>query len=136
MELPDDLPAQIIHLEQAEELAVQMRHVWDLGLNPIHDMIDTLESKGAMIITNDVEKDKKCDDLAGKIGNTPVAVISTAQSGDRQRFTLDHELDHLVVHGRLAEGLDEKKACNTFTGAFLLPAQTLVKHLGEKRRVL
>lgn len=132
--LPDDLPVQIASLEQAEELAVQMRRAWDLGLNPIHDMIDTMESKGIMIITTDVETDKKFDGLAGKIDNTPVVVISTSQSGDRQRFTLAHELGHLVVHGRLPEELDEEKVCNAFAGAFLLPAQTLIEHLGEKRR--
>ncbi|MCZ4337884.1 helix-turn-helix domain-containing protein [Shewanella colwelliana] len=132
--LPDELPQQITSLEQAEDLAIQMRHAWDLGLNPIHDMIDTLEAKGVMIITTDVETNKKFDGLAGKIGSTPVVVISTAQSGDRQRFTLAHELGHLVVHGRLVEGIDEEKVCNAFAGAFLLPAQTLIEHLGEKRR--
>lgn len=132
--LPEALPEQVTCLEQVEALAFQMRHAWELGLNPIHDMIDTLEAKGVMIITTDVETNKKFDGLAGKIGNTPVVVISTAQSGDRQRFTLAHELGHLVVHGRLAEGIDEEKACNTFAGAFLLPAQTLIAHLGKKRR--
>jgi len=132
--LPNELPEQIFSLEQAEDLAIQMRHAWELGLNPIHDMIDTLEAKGVMIITTDVETDKKFDGLAGKIGSTPVVVISTAQSGDRQRFTLAHELGHLVVHGRLAEGIDEEKACNAFAGAFLLPTQSLIEHLGEKRR--
>lgn len=132
--LPDELPSQISSLEQAEDLAIQMRHAWDLGLNPIHDMIDTLEAKGVMIITTDVETGKKFDGLAGKIGNTPVVVISTTQSGDRQRFTLAHELGHLVVHGRLAKGIDEEKACNLFAGAFLLPKQDLVEHLGAKRR--
>ncbi|WBA10523.1 helix-turn-helix domain-containing protein [Salinivibrio kushneri] len=132
--LPEALPEQVTCLEQAETLAIQMRHAWELGLNPIQDMIDTLEAKGVMIITTGVETDKKFDGLAGKIGNTPVVVISTAQSGDRQRFTLAHELGHLVVQGRLAEGIDEEKVCNAFAGAFLLPAQTLIEHLGEKRR--
>lgn len=132
--LPDNLPQCIVKLEQVEELAVQMRQAWDLGLNPIHDMVDTLESKGIMIITTDVETDKKFDGLAGKIEKTPVVVISTSQSGDRQRFTLAHELGHLVVHGRLSENLDEEKACNAFAGAFLLPAPTLIEHLGNKRR--
>jgi Zn-dependent peptidase ImmA (M78 family)/transcriptional regulator with XRE-family HTH domain len=132
--LPENLPNRLDGLEQVELLAVQMRQAWDLGLNPIHDMIDTMESKGIMIITTDVETDKKFDGLAGKIGNTPVVVISTSQSGDRQRFTLAHELGHLVVHGRLSEELDEEKVCNAFAGAFLLPAQTLIEHLGEKRR--
>ena len=132
--LPDELPAQITGLEQVEELAIQMRHAWDLGLKPIHDMIDMLEAKGIMIITTDVATNKKFDGLAGKIGSTPVVVISTAQSGDRQRFTLAHELGHLVVHGRLTEGLDEEKVCNAFAGAFLLPAQSLIEHLSDKRR--
>lgn len=132
--LPEGLLQRLDEIEQVELLAVQMRQAWDLGLNPIHDMIDTMESKGIMIITTDVETDKKFDGLAGKIDNTPVVVISKSQSGDRQRFTLAHELGHLVVHGRLSEELDEEKVCNAFAGAFLLPAQTLIEHLGEKRR--
>lgn len=132
--LPEGLLQRLDEIEQVELLAVQMRQAWDLGLNPIHDMIDTMESKGIMIITTDVETDKKFDGLAGKIDNTPVVVISMSQSGDRQRFTLAHELGHLVVHGRLSEALDEEKVCNAFAGAFLLPAQTLIEHLGQKRR--
>lgn len=134
--LPKVLPEQISDLDQLEELAVQMRHAWDLGLNPIHDMIDALEAKGVMVITTDVETDKKFDGLAGKIGDTPVVVISTSQSGDRQRFTLAHELGHLVVHGRLTDDLDEETACNRFAGAFLLPKQTLIERLGVQRRHL
>jgi len=37
--------------------------------------------------------------LAGSIGKTPVVVVSTHSSGDRQRFTLAHELGHLMLHG-------------------------------------
>ncbi|MFV0574910.1 MAG: helix-turn-helix domain-containing protein [Vibrio sp.] len=134
--LPEKLPKTISTLDEIEDLAVFMRQAWELGLNPIHDMIDTLESKGVMIITTDIETNKKFDGLAGKIGNTPVVVISTSQSGDRQRFTLAHELGHLVMNGRLVDGMDEEKACNLFAGAFLLPKQTLIDHLGENRRQL
>ncbi|BDX04623.1 helix-turn-helix domain-containing protein [Planctobacterium marinum] len=134
--LPEALPEKVETLEQAEALAILMREEWDLGLNPIHDMIDTMEAKGIMIITTDVETDKKFDGLAGNIGPTPVVVISTSQSGDRQRFTLAHELGHLVVHGRLADDIDEEKACNLFAGAFLLPKQALIDHLGESRRYI
>lgn len=134
--LPDGLSTKIDTLEQVEDLAIQMREQWDLGLNPIHDMIDTMEAKGIMIITTDVETGKKFDGLAGNIGPTPVVVISTSQSGDRQRFTLAHELGHLVVHGRLSGDIDEEKACNLFAGAFLLPKQALIEHLGESRRYI
>jgi Zn-dependent peptidase ImmA (M78 family)/transcriptional regulator with XRE-family HTH domain len=131
--LPSELPTLISSAHEVEAVAVQMRQLWDLGLNPIHDMIDTLEAKGVMIITTSVETDKKFDGLAGRIGNTPVVVISTSQSGDRQRFTLAHELGHLVLRNRLADNLDEEKMCDVFAGEFLLPKQSLMEHLGKQR---
>lgn len=134
--LPEDLPEQIDSLEQIEDVAETIRRSWHLGLNPIYDLIDTLESKGVMIIHTNVETTKKFDGLTGWIGNTPVVVISKTQTGDRQRFTLAHELGHLVVQGRLADHIDEEKACNYFAGAFLLPQPVLIQHLGKHRKNL
>lgn len=134
--LPANLPEQVGSYEQIETIADLMRTEWSLGLNPIPDMIDTFESRGVMIITTSVEVEKKFDGLAGTIGSTPLVVISTHQPGDRQRFTLAHELGHLVLHGRLAEELNEEKACNHFAGAFLFPKQAVLQHLGEHRRAL
>ncbi|MBQ0720232.1 MAG: ImmA/IrrE family metallo-endopeptidase [Gammaproteobacteria bacterium] len=134
--LPTKLPAEISTPDDIEAIADTMRAEWALGLNPIPDMIDTLESKGVMIISTAIEAKKKFDGLAGNIGKTPVVVVSAHQPGDRQRFTLAHELGHLVLRGRLAEGLSEEKACNHFAGAFLLPQQALFQHLGENRRAI
>lgn len=134
--LPDNLPKQVANYDDIEVIAIQMREAWTLGLNPIPEMIDALESKGIMIISTDVESKKKFDGLAGSIGRTPVVVISSHQSGDRQRFTLAHELGHLVLHDRLNADLDEEKACNHFAGAFLLPKPALLQHIGEHRRAL
>ena len=135
-ELPPGLPEHISTAEGIEAIATAMRDAWALGMNPIPEMIDTLESRGIMIITTKVESKKKFDGLAGSIGNTPLVVISTHQPGDRQRFTLAHELGHLVLKGRLPEEMDEEKACNHFAGAFLLPRSALIQHLGENRRAL
>ncbi|GAA5524704.1 hypothetical protein Maes01_01261 [Microbulbifer aestuariivivens] len=131
--LPDGLPDQVTSFEQIEDIAILMRSAWALGLNPIPELIDTLESKGIMIISTDIEAKKKFDGLAGTIDSTPVVVISSHHPGDRQRFTLAHELGHLVLSGRLSEGLDEEKACNHFAGAFLLPKPALLQHLGDRR---
>ncbi|MFT5118784.1 MAG: Zn-dependent peptidase ImmA (M78 family)/transcriptional regulator with XRE-family HTH domain [Kiritimatiellia bacterium] len=134
--LPDSLPEQIFTGDDIEAIADAMRAAWDLGLNPIHDMIDTLESKGVMIISTTVEAKKKFDGLAGNIGATPVVVVSSHQPGDRQRFTLAHELGHLVLHDRLPVGMDEEKACNHFAGAFLFPKHALLQHMGINRRAI
>lgn len=134
--LPEGLPAQITSDQEIEELAKQVRQVWQLGQSPIPELIDTLESKGIMVITTQVEVDAKFDGLAGKMENTPLIVISQQQAGDRQRFTLAHELGHLVVHGRLTQELDEEKACNHFAGAFLLPEEAIKQHLGNRRSAI
>ncbi len=134
--LPENLPEKVNTAQEIELIADQMREEWNLGFNPIPDMIDTLESKGIMIICTTVEVDNNLDGLAGNIDGTPVVVVSTHQPGDRQRFTFVHELGHLVLHGRLPEGMDEEKACNHFAGALLLPKKAIGEHLGKTRRAI
>jgi Zn-dependent peptidase ImmA (M78 family) len=62
-------------------------------------------------------------------------VVGVDWPGDRQRFTLAHELGHLILNGRLGEELleDEEKLANRFAGAFLAPKSEVLKELGEKR---
>jgi transcriptional regulator with XRE-family HTH domain len=133
--LPSCVPEQI-NAEHIEALAVNVRHAWDLGLNCIPDLIDTLESQGIMVMSSAVEADNKFDGLAALVNNIPVCVVGAAWTGDRQRFTLAHELGHLLFKNRVDASLDEEKLCNHFAGAFLLPKATLISHLGEKRHHL
>lgn len=133
--LPDGLPDRIETPGEIEAIAKLMRDKWELGQNPIPDMIDTLESKGIMIITTAKAENKSFDGLAGKANRIPLIVISSHQPGDRQRFTLAHELAHLVLHDRL-NGMDEEKACNHFAGAFLFPKQAVIQHMGAKRHAV
>lgn len=136
--LPVGLPVLIESAEQIENLAETVRAAWSLGLGCIPDMIDTLESLGVMVIGSTVDDSKKFDGLAGMINDMPVVVVGADWSGDRQRFTLAHELGHLLLKGRLSENLlaDEEKLCNHFAGAFLLPKSKLIEHLGKKRHRL
>lgn len=134
--LPDGLPDHITGPEDIEHIAAHVRGEWALGLNPIPDMIDTLESQGIMVIVTDVADEGKFDGLAGSIANVPVIVVSAGWPGDRQRFTLAHELGHLLLKERLPKGMDEEKACNQFAGAFLLPRAAVQQHLGELRHAI
>ncbi len=136
--LPDGLPELIDNAEQIEAVAETVRAAWRLGLSCIPELIDTLESQGIMVISSTVDSGQKFDGLAGKINDMPLIVVGANWTGDRQRFTLAHELGHLVLEGRLAESLlvDEEKLCHRFAGAFLLPKQTLIEHLGVNRHRL
>lgn len=132
-EQPDWVPASIKQLDSAEALANLVREHWQLGMGPISDLIDVLESKGILVIISAVADNKMLDGLQARIGDKPVIVISSQMPGDRQRFTLAHELGHLLMHDRLSDGVDEEKACNRFAGCFLLPSESLKKEIGAYR---
>jgi Zn-dependent peptidase ImmA (M78 family)/DNA-binding XRE family transcriptional regulator len=131
--LPDSLPSQVTSLDAVEMVADALREQWALGQNPIPDLVDMLETQGILVIFSRVEGQLKFDGLAATVGKQPVIVVSQTWAGDRQRFTLAHELGHLLLHGRLAPDLSEEQACNRFAGAFLLPRTAIYQHLGQRR---
>ena len=119
-----------------EQVADKLRESWQLGLNPLPDMVDVLEAHGVLVIITDVSEMDKFDGLQAKVAEQPVVVVSSNWPGDRQRFTLAHELGHLLLDSRLTSELDSEKACNRFASAFILPAVSIRRYLGEKRHNL
>lgn len=134
--LPKGLKQKVENYDDVEEIANTFRKEWKLGCNPIPDLIDTFEERGIKVFLSGELQDAKFDGLAAKVDGIPVIVVDKYKPGDRQRFTLAHELGHLAVEGRLAEGVDVEKAANRFAGAFLVPAKEAVKELGESRNWL
>ncbi len=131
--LPKGLKAQINDYNDIEEVANSFRKVWKLGCNPIPDLIDTLEERGIKVFQSNISHNAKFDGLAAKVNDSPVIVVGKDWPGDRQRFTLAHELGHMALHSRLSSELDEEKAAHRFAGAFLVPAKEAIKELGNSR---
>lgn len=124
-------------IEDIESIANDLRAYWKLGTNPIPNLIDLLESKGILVLVTDVisEQDGNCfDGLQATINDMPIIVVGSGWTGDRQRFTLAHELGHLILHGKLSEHIDEEKACHRFASAFLIPAEELKQIFGSQRK--
>jgi Zn-dependent peptidase ImmA (M78 family)/DNA-binding XRE family transcriptional regulator len=134
--LPAGLPEHIENYDEIETVSGKIRQAWQLGSNPIPDLIDTLEERGIKIFRSHALHGNKFDGLAARVNGTPVIVVGRDWPGDRQRFTLAHELGHMALAGRLAEHLDEELAANRFAGAFLAPASEVVKELGYQRKRL
>ena len=61
----------------------------------------------------------------------PVIVGSVAKSVERRRFTLAHELGHMVM--AIDGDLDEEKACQRFASALLMPREDLLFEVGQRR---
>jgi len=131
--IPAGVPGRIEEYEEIEGVAVAVRDEWKLGRNPIPELTDTLEERGIKVLLAEALHSDKFDGLASQVNGTPVIVVGKSWSGDRQRFTLTHELGHLLLQGLLAPGLEIEKAANRFAGAFLVPESEVRKELGERR---
>ncbi len=132
-EIPACVPSEIQSLDDVDLLAYALRNEWDLGFDRISNLIDLLESHGILVVVTNAVQDGTIDGLQAHANEKPILVVSAHASGDRQRFTLAHELGHLLVHNRLAEDIDEEKACNRFASCFLLPEASLRKQFGDRR---
>jgi len=132
------LPIQsmsIKNLEDVEMASKSLRTSWKLGLDEISNMTETLEDHSVHVI--EINTRYKLDGVAAvaSTGNNRVKAAAVANKigvpGERQRLNLAHELGHLVLE--IPEDVDEEKAAFRFGGAFLAPADMLLKEVGIKR---
>jgi len=136
-EWPEGVPYAVSSMDEVEQAARRLRDVWNIGRDPIENLTERLEDHALRVGSIEAPDDfDACAFEAQVNGGIPVVVFNEKCSGDRQRFSIAHELGHLVldVGEDLGEDLDEEKACNRFSGALLVPREVFVNDVGEQRR--
>lgn len=123
---------------QIDKAAMQLRDKWNLGLGPIFNLPESFEDKYIKVV--EIDADISFDGLQTWVnGNIPVIAYNKniADKSDRVRFTLLHELAHLLLRfdPELSENQKEK-LCHQFAGAVLLPEATFKEELGHHRNRL
>jgi Zn-dependent peptidase ImmA (M78 family)/transcriptional regulator with XRE-family HTH domain len=95
---------------------------------PIGPLIRTLERIGVWVLPIPVPLPQRdaCSTWAGGDTSTPVIVVAATTAGDRRRFSVAHELGHLVLH-QVPQGSPHavEQQADTFAEAFLLPAAAM-----------
>lgn len=134
--VPKTVPQTIKKYEDIEDVVIAVRKAWGLGVNPVPDLTNSLEERGIKVFQTRADHGSRFDGLAASVNDMPIVVVAKDWPGDRQRFTLAHELAHLILKGRLKKGLDEEIAANRFASAFLVPEPEVRKELGNKRHYL
>lgn len=127
--------------EDAEEAAIELRERWKLGTDPLPDLVQLLEERGVKVALLNLPAGVFGSMAQGtvKMGRAlkPVAAIvlnNSHQSGERQRFTLAHELAHLVLDAKALDDKTHEKAADRWAGAFLVPKAALLAETGAHRQ--
>ena len=105
------------------EVAQMTRALWNLPRGPINNVVAVIEEAGGIIVPCDLETNK-IDAMSRWIpGTPPLFMINTRMPMDRIRFTLCHELGHVIMH-RVPNTEMEKQA-DMFAAEFLMPCQDI-----------
>ncbi|ORA16397.1 hypothetical protein BST16_06755 [Mycobacterium asiaticum DSM 44297] len=143
--LPERLPAFAGDLNddnEIEEFAAAVREAADVQpTEAVPNATRAAERLGCVVLPMENELGRHLG-MSLSVDGVPVIRVSRPSGsggvpGDRQRFTLSHELGHVTLHGSSAapETADQAKAfekhANRFAGAFLLPGESFLEDLDE-----
>jgi len=138
--LPDEAqffqyPYIISTPDEAEAAAKALRKEWNLGYDPIPDVVEMLEDKGYKVV--EIDAVESFDGFKADVGPHKVIVLrKTDETQDivRKRFTAIHELAHhaLIFSENLTQK-EEEKLCHTFASALLYPEDMARKELHQNR---
>jgi Zn-dependent peptidase ImmA (M78 family)/transcriptional regulator with XRE-family HTH domain len=120
--------------DDIETAASLLRKSWELGSQTIPMLCIQLEYRGIRIIDIAFD-DQSFDGMSGTINSLgqPFIVVNRNFTVERRRFTVAHELGHLILNIGGGAG-DKERLCNRFAGALLFPRTTMAYELGSHRR--
>lgn len=133
-------PIQDFEIKTKEDIkraANKLRKDWNLGNSPLSNIIEMLELKGIKVLLIDDVDD--IDGLAVFTSNgIPVVFVNNRnKSIERIRFTIIHELAHLLLNLDNIVDTNLKTVevfCHLFASTFLLPDEKLIELIGSTKR--
>ncbi len=124
-----------------DEAAVYLRDIWELGQQPIENIVTLVEQHGILVTTFSTSTDD-IDAFSEPLvvdGSSTflIAYSNNKTSAARVHFDIAHELGHIVMH-EWSEDIEElskeefktrEQQANDFAAAFLLPADAFKNDL-------
>jgi Zn-dependent peptidase ImmA (M78 family) len=111
---PDDTtPADAAKLVRAQ---------WRMPIGPVRNLTRWVESAGVIVIEEHLGT-KRIDGLSQRASDYPVLLLNADLANDRKRWTLAHELGHVVLHSSYFDP-DVEAQEDAFAAEFLMPAMS------------
>ncbi len=113
------------------DIAKECRRILGIAKGPIYNLTEVLEDNGFFII--DRELPKKIDGFTllptRNVKASHIIFLNKDCPGDRMRFSLAHELGHIVMHRNIEGNIEEE--ANQFASELLMPEDEIIPYLRE-----
>lgn len=115
--------------EEIDDLATEIRYILSLEPDgPIRNLTAAVERAGVCVVP--IVGLDGVDGLSAWVEGVPVIGLSPGVPGDRFRFTLGHELAHLVFHKKPGQAIEAE--ANRFSSALMFPRLEFESHMPER----
>lgn len=115
-----DIPAMDVEqYGSAEKIAATVRAHWRVPSGPVRNLTDLVERAGAIVGFSRFGGASVSGVTMRVPGRPPLILLNRVHPADRKRWTLCHELGHLICHRFPTPHMEEE--ANRFASAFLLP---------------
>lgn len=119
-----DIPSlDIDDYEGPDRVAALVRAHWKVPTGPVKNLTVLAERAGIVVMQSTMSGASVSGVTFAIPGLPPIVVLNAEQPSDRRRFTLAHEIGHLVMH-RFPSPTMEQEA-NEFASSFLMPANDI-----------
>jgi Zn-dependent peptidase ImmA (M78 family)/transcriptional regulator with XRE-family HTH domain len=124
IQTPVGLPQlDIDEYDSPTAIARLVRAQWRLPHGPIRNLVRAVEAAGGMVIPCAFDTDKLDAVSQWPEGDRPYFFVNQDAPGDRQRFTLAHEIGHMVMHQWPSQ--DQEEQAQEFASELLMPADEI-----------
>lgn len=117
------------------EAAVKLRNHWALADGPVKHLIATAESHGIVAVVRPLGEIDAVDAFSLVIVDRPIIITTPRRSQNvfRHRFSIAHEIGHLLLHGESGEhSAAIEREADEFAAAFLTPAASMDSALPQR----
>ena len=144
--LPEDIknsPESLMDDASIESLTAKVRRMWNMPEGPVSNLITWLENNGILCIGYDlpetIDSVNASFSFPGCGSNPhPVIIYNINLNYFRQRFTLAHELGHIILHKDWDDATymenhsDAENQAHRFASAFMMPRETFRASVGRR----
>ncbi len=126
-EICSDFILNNLEHDTPEDAAGYMREYWRISNGPIDNLTSLLEGTGILVVARDFNTNKFSAVTKYTEESQYIIVINDNMPFDRYRFTLAHELGHIILH-RISKPEAEDEA-NAFASELLMPENDIKQYL-------